>query len=323
VRDMPHDWNLDQVPDLSGRVMIVTGANSGIGYEAALAFAKRKADVILACRNQDKAKAAADRIQNEAPTARLELIPLDLSDLSSVQAFALSFREGHSRLNGLINNAGVMALPQRTTTDGFEMQLGTNHLGHFALTGRLLDLLLATPGSRVVNVSSIAHKFGKIRFHDLQSEKSYSKWGAYGQSKLANLLFTHELDRRLKLSPRLGGDQLARSRPQDGGVQADGALERVGEFDVGAGRRCRRAAHHLCHGRALAWRRVCRTDALHGMARSPGDRRASEQGARSEGRRAFVGGVRAADGRALRVRLSRWGCAGGQGSYGSGWRANA
>ncbi|RLB50088.1 MAG: short-chain dehydrogenase [Deltaproteobacteria bacterium] len=195
---MPHDWNLDQVPDLSGRVMIVTGANSGIGYEAALAFAKRKADVILACRHQDKAKAAADRIQNEAPTARLELIPLDLSDLSSVQAFALSFREGHSRLNGLINNAGVMALPQRTTTDGFEMQLGTNHLGHFALTGRLLDLLLAAPGSRVVNVSSIAHKFGKIRFHDLQSEKSYSKWGAYGQSKLANLLFTHELDRRLK-----------------------------------------------------------------------------------------------------------------------------
>jgi len=206
VRDMPHDWNLDQVPDLSGRVMIVTGANSGIGYEAALAFAKRKADVILACRNQDKAKAAADRIQNEAPTARLELIPLDLSDLSSVQAFALSFREGHSRLNGLINNAGVMALPQRTTTDGFEMQLGTNHLGHFALTGRLLDLLLATPGSRVVNVSSIAHKFGKIRFHDLQSEKSYSKWGAYGQSKLANLLWA--ATNLQEAGPRMEGSKL-------------------------------------------------------------------------------------------------------------------
>ncbi|MBW2629127.1 MAG: SDR family oxidoreductase [Deltaproteobacteria bacterium] len=195
---MPHDWNLDQVPDLSGRVMIVTGANSGIGYEAALAFAKRKADVVLACRNQDKAKAAADRIQHEAPTARLELIPLDLSDLSSVQAFADSFREGRSQLNALINNAGVMALPKRTTSDGFEMQFGTNHLGHFALTGHLLDLLLATPGSRVVNVSSIAHKFGKMRFHDLQWERSYSKWGAYGQSKLANLLFTHELDRKLK-----------------------------------------------------------------------------------------------------------------------------
>ena len=144
--------------------MIVTGANSGIGYEAALALAKRKADVVLACRNQDKARAAADRIRKEAPTARLELIPLDLSDLSSVQAFADSFREGRSQLNALINNAGVMALPKRTTSDGFEMQFGTNHLGHFALTGHLLDLLLATPGSRVVNVSSIAHKFGKMRF---------------------------------------------------------------------------------------------------------------------------------------------------------------
>jgi NAD(P)-dependent dehydrogenase (short-subunit alcohol dehydrogenase family) len=195
---MPHNWNLDQVPDLSGRVIIVTGANSGIGYEAALALAKRKADIVLACRNQDKAKNAADRIQVEAPTARLELIPLDLSNLSSVRAFADAFRKGHSQLHALINNAGVMALPKRNTVDGFEMQFGTNHLGHFALTGRLLDVLEATPGSRVVNVSSMAHKFGAIRFHDLQWEKSYSKWGAYGQSKLANLLFTHELDRRFK-----------------------------------------------------------------------------------------------------------------------------
>lgn len=195
---MPHDWNLDQVPDLSGRVMIVTGANSGIGYEAALALAKRKAEVVLACRNQEKAKAAADRIQAVVPAARLELIPLDLSKLQSIREFSERFHEGHSRLNALINNAGVMALPKCATADGFEMQFGTNHLGHFALTGQVLDLLLATEGSRVVNVSSIAHKFGKIRFHDLQAEKSYSKWGAYGQSKLANLLFTHELDRRLK-----------------------------------------------------------------------------------------------------------------------------
>lgn len=178
--------------------MVVTGANSGIGYEAALAFAKRNANVILACRNQDKAKVAADRIHGEAPNARLELIPLDLSDLSSVRGFADAFRRQHSRLNVLVNNAGVMALPRRVTKDGFEMQFGTNHLGHFALTGQLLDVLLKTPGSRVVNVSSIAHKFGKIRFHDLQSEKRYSKWAAYGQSKLANLLFTYELDRRLK-----------------------------------------------------------------------------------------------------------------------------
>jgi NAD(P)-dependent dehydrogenase (short-subunit alcohol dehydrogenase family) len=195
---MPHDWNLDQVPDLSGRVMIVTGANSGIGYEAALALAQRKADVVLACRNQDKAKAAASRIRDEAPTARLELIPLDLSDLSSVRAFADSFRERYSQLNVLINNAGVMAIPKRTTADGFEMQFGTNHLGHFALTGRLLDRLLATPSSRVVNVSSTAHAFGKIRFDDLQWEESYQTWLAYGQSKLANLLFTHELDGKFK-----------------------------------------------------------------------------------------------------------------------------
>ncbi|MGB8331104.1 MAG: oxidoreductase [Polyangiales bacterium] len=195
---MSQDWNLSRVPDLSGRLIVVTGANSGIGYEAALAFAERGAEVVLACRNQDKAKTAADRIRRVAPNARMELIPLDLSDLSSVRAFADTFRQRHSQLHALVNNAGVMALPRRLTKDGFEMQLGTNHLGHFALTGRLLDLLLATPGSRVVNVSSIAHKFGKIRFHDLQSERNYSKWGAYGQSKLANLLFTYELDRRLK-----------------------------------------------------------------------------------------------------------------------------
>jgi len=195
---MSQDWNLDRVPDLSGRCIVVTGANSGIGYEAALAFARRHASVVLACRNQEKAKSAADRIRGEAPDVQLDLIPLDLSDLSSVRAFADTFRQRHAQLHALVNNAGVMALPRRVTKDGFEMQLGTNHLGHFALTGQLLDVLFTTPGSRVVNVSSIAHKFGKIRFHDLQSEKSYSKWAAYGQSKLANLLFTCELDRRLK-----------------------------------------------------------------------------------------------------------------------------
>ncbi len=199
---MPHEWNLDQVPDLSGRVIIITGANSGIGYEAALALAKRKAKITLACRNEQKARSAAERIRAEVPTARLKIIPLDLSDLASVRAFSETFREGESQLHALVNNAGVMALPRRLTADGFEMQLGTNHLGHFALTGQLLDLLLATPASRVVNVSSIAHKFGKIRFHDLQGEKRYSKWAAYGQSKLANLLFTHELDRRLKEAGR-------------------------------------------------------------------------------------------------------------------------
>jgi len=195
---MPHHWNLDQVPDQSGRTVIVTGSNSGIGYQAALALAKRKARVVLACRNQEKAKAAVERIQVEVPTASLVSLPLDLADLSSVAAFSDAFRSAHRQLDILINNAGVMALPKRRTKDGFEMQFGTNHLGHFALTGRLLDLLLATPGSRVVNVSSMAHQFGRIRFHDLQWEWRYSSWGAYGQSKLANLLFTHELNRRLQ-----------------------------------------------------------------------------------------------------------------------------
>ncbi|KPK16300.1 MAG: short-chain dehydrogenase [Myxococcales bacterium SG8_38] len=195
---MRQDWSLDRIPDLSGRVMVVTGANSGIGYEAARALARHGAEVVLACRSGEKAEAAAGRIRAESPSASLEIVPLDLADLASIRAFADTLRARKSRLDALINNAGVMALPRRTTRDGFEMQLGTNHLGHFALTGRLLELLLATPRSRVVNVSSMAHTFGTIRFHDLQWERRYSKWGAYGQSKLANLLFTHELDKRLK-----------------------------------------------------------------------------------------------------------------------------
>ncbi len=203
---MSKAWSLERVPDLAGRVMIVTGANSGIGYEAARALAGRGAEVVLACRDTGKAEAAADRLLAELPEAKLDIIPLDLADLASVRGFAEAFSSRHSRLDALINNAGVMALPRRETKDGFEMQFGTNHLGHFALTGRLLEVLLATPNARVVNVSSIAHKFGVMRFHDLQWEKRYSKWGAYGQSKLANLLFTHELDRRLKA---IGNDTIS------------------------------------------------------------------------------------------------------------------
>lgn len=195
---MSQSWSLDRVPDLSGRIIVVTGANSGIGYEAARALARRHAEVILACRSLEKGEGAAERIRRETPAARVETMQLDLADLSSVRAFSDAFRTTRSGLDALINNAGVMALPRRTTRDGFEMQLGTNHLGHFALTGQLLPLLLETRSSRVVNVSSMAHNFGTIRFHDLQSEKRYHKWAAYGQSKLANLLFTYELDRRFK-----------------------------------------------------------------------------------------------------------------------------
>ena len=189
-------WTADDMPDLSGKTIVVTGGNSGIGYEAALEFARKRADVILACRDSGKARTAAAQISESSPGAKVEVMELDLSNLASVRGFADAFHLAHPALHVLCNNAGVMAIPYRTTADGFEMQFGTNHLGHFALTGLLLDRLLATEGGRVVNVSSGGHRMGSIRFDDLQWQKGYRKWMAYGQSKLANLLFTFELQRR-------------------------------------------------------------------------------------------------------------------------------
>lgn len=191
-------WTENDIPDLSGKTMIVTGGNSGIGYEAAQELARKGAQVVLACRNLDKAREAALRIKEIYPNAAVDLMALDLTSLTSVRAFAPAFLEKYPELHVLCNNAGVMALPYRKTADGFEMQLGTNHLGHFALTGLLLERLLSTPQSRVVNVSSTAHRIGRMSFDDLNSEKSYGKWRAYGQSKLANLLFTYELQRKLE-----------------------------------------------------------------------------------------------------------------------------
>ena len=191
-------WSADDVPPQTGRVAIVTGANSGIGLETARVLARRGARVVLACRNPEKARAAEREVAAAAPDpGAVVAMPLDLADLGSVAAFAEAFRKKHARLDLLVNNAGVMAIPLRRTADGFEMQFGTNHLGHFALTGRLLDLLLATPGARVVTVSSNAHRIGRIDFANLSAERSYHPWRAYGQSKLANLLFTFELQRRL------------------------------------------------------------------------------------------------------------------------------
>ena len=189
-------WTADDMPDLSGKTIVVTGGNSGIGYEAALEFARKRADVIIACRDLGKARTAAAQISAQSPGAKVEVMELDLSSLASVRGFADAFHRGHPALHVLCNNAGVMAIPYRLTVDGFEMQFGTNHLGHFALTGLLLDRLLATDGGRVVNVSSTSHRFGQIRFDDLQWQSGYRKWRAYGQSKLANLLFTFELQRR-------------------------------------------------------------------------------------------------------------------------------
>jgi NAD(P)-dependent dehydrogenase (short-subunit alcohol dehydrogenase family) len=192
--DMP--WTASDLPDQHGRTVVLTGANSGIGLEAARELARVGAHVIMACRNTEKGQAAADQIRSEIPAASLDVVSLDLASLSSVREFAAGY--DRDQLDLLINNAGVMVPPRTTTEDGFELQIGTNHLGHFALTGLLLDKLMATPEARVVTVSSTAHKFGKIDFDDLQRERSYRRWLAYAQSKLANLLFTIELDRRLR-----------------------------------------------------------------------------------------------------------------------------
>jgi NAD(P)-dependent dehydrogenase (short-subunit alcohol dehydrogenase family) len=193
-------WSAADIPDQSGRVAIVTGGNSGIGFEAAAELAAHGAHVVLACRDAGKAKTALDAIRARHANASLEVQALDLASLASVRAFADRVLAGHARFDLLINNAGVMAIPRRETADGFEMQLGTNHLGHFALTGLLIERLLAAPAARIVTVSSSAHRPGRIHWDDLQLARSYRKWRAYSQSKLANLLFAYELDRRLRRS---------------------------------------------------------------------------------------------------------------------------
>ena len=193
------DWTQHDIPDQTGKLAIVTGANSGIGFEAARELARRGAHVILACRSQARGDEAVAKIRAELPAAEVELIRLDLADLDQVREFADAIHQRFDRLDLLINNAGVMIPPASTTKQGFELQLGVNHLGHFALTGLLLDRLLATPGARVVNVASQAHRQGKIDFDDLDWQKRrYVPMLAYGQSKLANLLFTFELARKAK-----------------------------------------------------------------------------------------------------------------------------
>jgi len=190
-------WTTANMPNLSGKTAVVTGANSGLGYETSLALAQKGARVIMACRNLTKGQQAAEQIRQIAPGAELDLRPLDLADLASVQTFSEAVQAEYTHLDLLINNAGVMALPYRQTADGFEMQFGTNHLGHFALTGLLLERLLAAPAGRVVTVSSMLHRGGHINFDDLQGRQAYNKRAAYSQSKLANLLFAYELQRRL------------------------------------------------------------------------------------------------------------------------------
>jgi NAD(P)-dependent dehydrogenase (short-subunit alcohol dehydrogenase family) len=190
-------WTAEQIPDQTGRTAVVTGANSGLGLITAVELARAGATVVLACRNLEKGERALAEVRGVARAgAEPRLEALDLSDLGSVAGFAARLSEQQTSLDLLINNAGVMAPPRRLTTDGFESQFGTNHLGHFALTGRLLELLSAAAAPRVVTLSSLMHRVGTLKFDDLQRERGYNNWLAYGQSKLANLMFALELQRR-------------------------------------------------------------------------------------------------------------------------------
>jgi len=191
------DWSESEIPDQGGRVAIVTGANSGIGFETARALAQKGARVVLACRDTGRGRDAEQRLRAAVPQADARFMPLDLGSLASVEAFCKDFSAEEPKLDILCNNAGVMMPPLGHTADGFELQFGTNHLGHFALTGRLLPLLRRGRDARVVSVSSVGHYLGRIDFDDLQSERRYGRLRAYGQSKLANLLFVRELARRL------------------------------------------------------------------------------------------------------------------------------
>ncbi len=193
-------WTTTDIPDQTGRTAVITGSNTGLGFETAAALAAKGAHVVLAVRNIDKGNDAAARIGDGTPGASVAVQELDLTSLDSVRTAAEQLGSRHDSIDLLINNAGVMITPKSTTKDGFELQFGTNHLGHFAFTGLLLDRVLAAPGSRVVTVSSVGHRFARngIRFDDLQWEKDYGRVAAYGQAKLANLMFTYELQSRLQ-----------------------------------------------------------------------------------------------------------------------------
>jgi len=192
-------WDSNNVLDQKGRVAIVTGSSSGIGFEMARVLADKNATVIIAVRNLQKGNAAANAVMANHKNAAVQVMELDLANLESVHSFAMNFKENYSRLDLLVNNAGIMMPPFSKTKDGFELQFGTNHLGHFTLTGLLMDLILRTEDSRVVTVSSAAHKSGRIDFSDLNWEKrKYKKMQSYGDSKIANLYFTFELQRKLE-----------------------------------------------------------------------------------------------------------------------------
>ena len=198
------NWTQENIPDLTGKIIVVTGGNSGLGYESVKAFAGKGAEVVLASRSMEKGEEARTEILKDFQEGEIKVMQLDLGDLESVRNFASAFKENYKKLDVLLNNAGIMMTPYFTTKDGFEGQLGTNHLGHFALTGLLMDVILKTQGARIVNVSSGAHKSGEMDFSNLQFKngKGYKPMKAYGRSKLSNLLFTYELQRKLEVAQK-------------------------------------------------------------------------------------------------------------------------
>lgn len=206
AEDKAQQWTAKDIPDQHGRVVVITGANSGIGLETARELAGKGATVVMACRNMEKAQQAAADIYQTYPEAQLSLHHLDLDDLTTIDPFISGIQAIYPVVNVLINNAGVMVPPLGKTKQGFERQFGVNHLGHFVLTKKMLPMLCKTPGARIVIVSSNAHRMGKMDFDNLNAEKSYKKWPAYAQSKLANLLFMRELNKRL---PHMGCDVIA------------------------------------------------------------------------------------------------------------------
>jgi NAD(P)-dependent dehydrogenase (short-subunit alcohol dehydrogenase family) len=220
---MTRKFTENNVPDQSGSTVVITGANTGLGYEAARVLSGRGARVLIACRSQQKAEDAIARIEKQNGTVNISYVPLDLGDLSSVKQCAAQL-QAEERIDVLINNAGIMVPPYELTKDGFESQFGVNHLGPFALTGLLLEKLAKTPSSRVVNTSSIAHNTGRIRFKDISAERHYSASARYSMSKLANLLFSYELQRRFEAAdlpvlsvachPGIASTELSRYMPR-------------------------------------------------------------------------------------------------------------
>lgn len=224
------EWTTEQIGDLSGKVAVVTGANSGLGLEITRVLAGHGAHVIMACRNQEKATAAAQQVRAEVADARLELVTLDLADLASVGDAAAHIAAHHTAVDLLVNNAGLMAVDDSRTADGFETQFGVNHLGHFAFTADLWPVVKAAPGARIASMSSMGHRPGRMDFDNLNAERKYRRWPAYFQSKLANLLFTAELDRRLRAA---GADVIAVAA-HPGGTRTDLGSEGSGVLNKGA-----------------------------------------------------------------------------------------